>query len=348
MIDEQRLRQAYETDGFYALQLEVGDQCFQDCVYCYMNAVEQQHNTLSDQQITAILHDAQRLGFCAIEWLGGEPLLRESVFDHMALAHKLGFRNNIWTGGLALANFGVAEKTATHANPGLISVHVSTVNPEMYQTLHPHRSADDLYAILSAIAYVVDIGYPASQLLNSVTFTGLQTADDMIATMEYFDKQFGILTSLNVYHTYLRPGSPSTDLDCFIPSRGEVAKVYRHYTQQYGVDQMPMNCVNKYYCSATVAVLCDGSVTPCATIRDPAAPSIHGHDSFYDVVNHHKDYLIFKSMKDGTKLSSSCTSCPLSHLCWGCRSRAYAEGKGIYGKDPRCFRTPEFWKQNYA
>ena len=36
-----------------------------------------------------------------------------------------------------------------------------------------------------------------------------------------------------------------------------------------------MNCVNKQYCSATLAVLCDGRVTPCATIRDPGMPSIH-------------------------------------------------------------------------
>ncbi|MBN2066659.1 MAG: radical SAM protein [Candidatus Thermoplasmatota archaeon] len=348
MIDEQRLRKAYETDGFYALQLEVGDQCFQDCVYCYMNAVEQEHNTLSDQQITAILHDARQLDFCAIEWLGGEPLLRGSIFDHMALAHKLGFRNNIWTGGLPLANPSVAEKAVAYANPGLISVHVSSVNPEIYQRLHPHRSTDDLYTILSAIGRVLDLGYPASQLLNSVTFTGLQTADDMIATMEYFEKQFGMLTSLNIYHTYLRPGSPSMDLERFIPSREEVAKVYHYYAQQHGVYQVPMNCVNKYYCSATVAVLCDGGITPCATIRDPAAPSIHGHDSFREIVDRHKDYLILKSMKDGTKLPSSCASCLLSSICWGCRSRAYAAGRGIYGRDPRCFRTSESWRQKYA
>jgi MoaA/NifB/PqqE/SkfB family radical SAM enzyme len=31
----------------------------------------------------------------------------------------------------------------------------------------------------------------------------------------------------------------------------------------------------------------------------------------------------------------------MNDQCWGCRSRAYAAGRGIHGKDPRCFRFPD-------
>jgi len=48
MIDFERLYKAYDNKGFYALQLEVGDQCHQGCIYCYMNALDTPVNTLSD------------------------------------------------------------------------------------------------------------------------------------------------------------------------------------------------------------------------------------------------------------------------------------------------------------
>lgn len=48
--------------------------------------------------------------------------------------------------------------------------------------------------------------------------------------MEYFHNELGIATSLNVYHTYLGPGEDDKKLSQFIPSKKEVAKVYKNYT----------------------------------------------------------------------------------------------------------------------
>jgi radical SAM protein with 4Fe4S-binding SPASM domain len=193
--------------------------------------------------------------------------------------------------------------------------------------------------IVNAVKRLLEVGYPASQLLNSVTYTGLQTPEGMIATIDYFEQEFGILTSVNVYHTYLRPGQTREDLERFVPTREDIARVYSRYKRQYGVDQMPMNCVNKQYCSATVAVLCDGSVTPCATIREIEAPRITANGSLYDIVNQRRDYLIFKKLKIVENLPEECRSCQVADTCWGCRSRSFAAGEGVYGRDPRCFRS---------
>ena len=285
LIDLGKIQAAYDNDGIYALQLEIGDICHQGCIYCYMNAIPETRNQLSDDTITAILDDSRRLGITAIEWLGGEPLLRKSVFAHMARANELGLQNNMWTGGLPLANEGVLKNTVDLCRGGLIAFHLSTINPETYQLLHPDRPARDMEIIIDAVRGALDLGYPSDRLLNSVTFTGLQTPDDMIETIDYFEKEFGIKSSLNVYHTYLRPGLRSSELERFIPSRKAVARVYKRYDRQYGSEPMPMNCVNKQYCSATVAVLCDGSVTGCATIRERNAPRAGIDGTFFDIVN---------------------------------------------------------------
>lgn len=336
MIDYRKLNETYNNDGIYALQLEVGDICYQACIYCYMNALSEHKNQLSDEKISEIINDSYKLGITAIEWLGGEPLLRKSIFKHMAKAMEFGIRNNMWTGGLPLADKEILKKNVKYTKHGLISVHVSTVQANIYKKLHPSRPVKDLEIIINAVRDILETGYPSNQILNSVTYTGLQSADDMIETIDYFEKEFGIKTSLNVYHTYLRPDS-EINLSEFIPDKKEVAKVYKRYNKQYGSMQLPMNCVNKQYCSATMAVLYEGSVTPCATIREIDAPNVN-NENLITIFKTHKDYLIFKKIKDNNNLPENCRKCQLNSECWGCRSRSFAAGNGVYGKDPRCYR----------
>jgi radical SAM protein with 4Fe4S-binding SPASM domain len=341
MIDQEKLQKAYDEDRIYALQLEIGDVCDQGCIYCYMNAIPEPVNQLSDLSIAAILEDAVRLDIAAIEWLGGEPLLRRSIFKHMARARELGLRNNMWTGGLPLADRKILTQTAKLTCHGLIAIHLSTVSRDVYRLLHPDRPAEDMEIILDAIRRLLDTGYPADQVLNSVTFTGLQTSDDMIATIDYFEERFGIKTCVNVYHTYLRPGLKDVGFQRFIPSISEVARVYKRYGRQYGLKHFPMNCVNKQYCSATMAVLCDGSVTPCATIREAGAPKVFLDGGLYDIFNKYRDKLIFSRLKKVENLPQECRRCKISEDCWGCRSRSFAAGLGLEGRDPRCFRSKE-------
>ncbi|MFP4369805.1 MAG: radical SAM/SPASM domain-containing protein [Candidatus Kapaibacterium sp.] len=338
MIDYGKLEQIYTDKGIYALQLEIGDTCSQACSYCYMNALPDEKNSLSDDQIKDILRGSCELGIVAIEWLGGEPLLRSSVFDHMAYAAELRLKNNIWTGGLPLADRSIAANCAEYAQNGLISIHCSTVNDKLYEKLHPGRTIKDRDDIIKGIEYLLELGYPPEQMLNSVTFTGKQPAEDMIETMDFFYDKYSVKTSLNVYHTYLRPGMDKGELEKFIPEESETGKVYKHFSKQWGLKRFPMNCVNKQYCSATAAVLCDGSVTPCATIRDSSAESIHSGISFKEIVEENIGWLTFEYMKNDKVLPEDCRKCAITDDCWGCRSRAYAAGKGIYGKDPRCFR----------
>lgn len=336
MIDRRRLQTAWENERFYSLQLEVGDRCNQGCLYCYMNALEEERNTLSDLEIERILKDAGKLDITAIEWLGGEPLLRPSVSRHLAYAEELGFRNNVWTGGIPLSDRDIRTATVRYARHGLISIHLSTVDTALYKTLHPSRPSSDLRLVIDSVREILEMGYPPDQMLNSVTFTGLQDANDMIRTIDYFEEELGIKTSLNVYHTYLRPGIPEGELARFIPKSHEVEKVYRRYGEQWGIERAPMNCVNKQYCSSTIAVLCDGSVTPCATIREKSALNLHSSGSLWDIATREHDRLIFGEFRVRSNLPDECQRCSISDSCFGCRSRSYAAGRGVYGKDPMC------------
>lgn len=337
MIDFKELEKAYSENRFYSLQLEVGDVCFQGCSYCYMNALTEKKNSLTDEKIYEILSDAKKLKITAIEWLGGEPLLRKNIFPFLEKSTELGFRNNMWTGGLLLKKVSVAKKLSELCKYGLIAFHLSTLNKKLYKQLHPNRTSKDINDILTGIKNLLNLNYPTNQLLNSITFTGYQSVEDLIETMEYFDKEFGIKSCINVYHTYLRPGTDNKELSKFIPTEKSVAKAYKYYINFLDIKTFPMNCVNKQYCSATVAALNDGTVSPCATIRTGCKENLN-NNIFYEIVIKNIEYLTFQKFKDKKNLPDGCKICKLNDICWGCRSRAYAAGLGIYGKDPRCFR----------
>lgn len=339
MIDFKLIDEAFQCDGFYSLQLEVGDKCYQGCNYCYMNALEEPENELSDKVIKDVLVTSQELGITAIEWLGGEPLLRSGVFELMEYASELGFRNNMWSGGLPFSDKGIVEKTAELCRTGLISFHLSTIDARLYEILHPDRTSRDIKLIIEGVKYLLEIGYPHDRILNTVTFTGMQSSDDLINTMKFFYEVYGIQTSINVYHTYLRPGYKKEDLMEFIPKPKEVAKIQSSYRKMINADTLPMNCVNKQYCSATLAVLNNGYVTPCATIREEIDNMNLKNNSFLNIIESNRDYLTFKYFKDINNLPADCKKCNLNDRCWGCRSRSYAIGDGMYGKDPRCFRS---------
>lgn len=88
MINFETLQKAYDNDGFYSLQLESGDICHQGCIYCYMNALLYSQNALDGTTVKSILQDASYLNISAVEWLGGEPLLRGSVFEFLQTAKE--------------------------------------------------------------------------------------------------------------------------------------------------------------------------------------------------------------------------------------------------------------------
>jgi len=337
MINQFELNKAYAEDRFYSLQLEIGDKCYQECIYCYMNAIKESINQLDDKIIFNIINQASDLKISAIEWLGGEPLLRKSVFKFLELSLKLELRNNMWTGGLPLTNKNTLTQVSELCRNGLISFHLSTINPDIYKKLHPNRPVSDLKTIIENVENLLRIGYPSNQLLNSLTYTGMQPPEDLIATMYFFKDNYSISSSLNIYHSYLRPGLEKSYLKLFIPKMIDIRNVMQEYSKINDVERMPMNCVNKQYCSTTIAVLNDGCVTPCATIRETLFNI--KEESLPDIIMKNKNYFIFKHLKTEERLHPDCERCDMKNQCWGCRSRAFSEYGSMYDKDPRCDKT---------
>ena len=340
LIDNSILRERYRDDLVYALQLEINDTCFQGCDYCYMNAPTVHQGRLDDITLLKTIHEAPAIGVHAVEWLGGEPLLRENALNFMAEARNLGLRNNLWTGGLPLADKFIADRCVHLTDNGLISFHLSTLDKEIYQRLHPGRPVSDLDDIIMGVENCLAAGKPPEMMMNSTTFTSLQPPDDLIGTIDFFNEEYGIPSCINVYQFY-EPRSEENreEVMRFAPELNAIRRVLNHLYRVEGNVAHGANCVDKYYCSATVAVLNDGRLTPCATIRPEDAPVMLREGLETSFFNH-RDWLIVKRLKQDENLPEGCNDCKINDECWGCRAKSWDYFQDIYQRDPCCFRNP--------
>ncbi|RJQ54900.1 MAG: radical SAM protein [Actinobacteria bacterium] len=339
MIDFEALRRCYDEDRVYALQLEIWDRCEQRCDYCYMEAGSLPHRVLDSGKILEVLREASGLGVSRIEWLGGEPLLRPDWRRLLDASAELGIVNNMWTGGLPLARRGVAEDVVEATAGGMVAFHVGTIDEDVYVALHSRAHAGDLRRLLAGVENVLAAGKPPDLLLNSVTLTRGQSVSDMIRTIDFFKDTYGIDTCVNVYQSYRPMGTGGQSYLEEMPDRTDVGKVLQHAAARSGRTHAIANCVNKEYCSATVAVTNEGLVTPCATIRPADSPSIHER-TLRQVLNEHVEDLLLLSMKRQENLAEGCRDCGRNSECWGCRGRAWDCFDNVRGRDPACFRNP--------
>ena len=159
--DEQK--RYFEQKRLYALQIETTDACHQGCIYCYAGSTPQESYGLASHEIRGLLEDAAALEIRAIDWLGGDPLVRPDWYELMQYARSLGIINNVWTSGLPLKNKQIAAQVNEVTDGGFVSVHVDSITPEVYVQLH--RGGNDHYidAIVEGVNMVSRHTKPNSQ-----------------------------------------------------------------------------------------------------------------------------------------------------------------------------------------
>src|SRR5659263_640949 len=113
----------YFDDGkVYSVQIESNLACSQGCLYCYASSSDALLKELPN--IIEVLDSAANMGVRAIDWLGGDPLMRRDWYELMKYASDIGLTNNIWTSGMPIENYDVARKAVEVSQGGFISVHL--------------------------------------------------------------------------------------------------------------------------------------------------------------------------------------------------------------------------------
>lgn len=339
--DEQK--RYFREKRLYSLQIESIDACNQGCIYCYAGSMPKLKLGLTSEEIRSLLEDLVELGVRAVEWLGGDPLLRPDWYELLQYARSLGFINNVWTSGIPLGNKKVAEKVLETTEGGFVSVHVDSINPDIYQKLHPRGDVRNIEKIIAGVDNLLAGGKSPENMINCIAYTSLQGPEDAIDTMTWFFERKGLRTCLTMFN----PAGKGAELGDLEPGRADIARVFAARDRiNYGDDGLTISSMDtdKYYCGTMATVTFKGDVTPCSVIRKGVA-NIRD-TSFKDIIAEHLGTLIHSDLHDTRNLPKPCDACKNNLHCWGCRASAYHYSGDANGIDPKCWFIDEATIQN--
>lgn len=338
--DEQK--RYFEEKRLYALQIESTDACHQGCIYCYAGSTPQETRGLTSEEIRGLLDDAAALEIRAIDWLGGDPLVRPDWYGLMKYAQSLGIINNVWTSGLPLRNMEIARQVYEVTEGGFVSVHVDSITPETYAQLRRGGNAHYINAIVEGVENLLALGKPSDKMINCITYTARQGVHDAIATMRWWFEEKGLRTCLTMFN----PSGMGAEWRDLEPGLNEVQQVYTERDRiNYGNDNITIAAMDtdKHYCGTMATVTFTGDVTPCSVIREGVG-NIRV-TPFQRIVAEHLDALVHGDLHEVCNLPVPCNTCMHNEHCWGCRASAYHYSGDADGLDPKCWLVPASWER---
>ncbi|TLU82865.1 MAG: radical SAM protein [Chlorobium sp.] len=330
--DEQK--RYFAEKKLYALQIETTDACQQGCIFCYAGSTIRENHGLTSDEIRSLLDDAASLEIRAIDWLGGDPLVRSDWYELMQYARSLGLVNNVWTSGLPLKNKKIAARVQEVTDGGFVSVHVDSITPEVYARLHRGGNPQYIDAIVEGVTNMLELGKPAEKMINCITYTALQGPEDAIKTMRWWFEEKGLRTCLTMFN----PAGMGVELRALEPELAEVQQVYTERDHiNYGSDNISIASMDtdKYYCGTMATVTFKGDVTPCSVIREGVA-NIRSMP-FREIIAKYGNTLVHGDLHDVSNLPAPCNTCINNPHCWGCRASAYNYNGDADGLDPKCW-----------
>jgi radical SAM protein with 4Fe4S-binding SPASM domain len=327
----------FEENKVYTVQIESNLTCQQGCRYCYASSADAPMKELPTQNIIDILDSAAKMEVRAIDWLGGDPILRNDWYELMKYAMDRGLKNNIWTSGMPLGNIEVARKAVEVTNGGFISVHLDSLDEEIYGKLHTGNPKKKIQLILKGIENVQALGKEPDNMINCITFSKLVAGEDVKQTTRYFFENYGMRTCL----TQMCKAGLAREHADWIPAIQDIQEACEVRDEiNYPGSSLSMSTMdaNKFYCGGIICVTIDGDLTPCSVIRKGFG-NIHD-TSFELVVEQHKDDLLLTKLRDPGNLPGHCSVCDHNSVCWGCRATAFYENGDVLSEDPRCWMNP--------
>jgi radical SAM protein with 4Fe4S-binding SPASM domain len=345
MASEMELQKKYFDEGkVFILQIESTLKCNQFCKYCYANSKPDSSPGMNSTKIKELLDSAINLEVKVIDWLGGDPLLREDWYELGTYAKDLGLINNIWTSGIPLNDLDTARKAVELTKGGFISIHLDTINPKLYDLLHggDKNKLQNIPLILQGIKNIIREGKNPGSIVNCITFTTPLADGDTKNMISYMQERFGIKTCLTLFNPVIHRNSNNS----WEPGIKQIKDTFLHRDKiNYPNDPScgPMD-VSKFYCGTVICVKADGWVTPCSVIQTKEFGNVN-KQPLERIIERTKNRLLFLDFRDSSKLPGNCRYCINNEICFGCRSSAFYYNGDILAADPKCYNfTPNLLK----
>jgi radical SAM protein with 4Fe4S-binding SPASM domain len=338
----------------------VTSRCNLKCSHCYMSAGENQFkNELSTDAAKMLIHQIIEVSRPLLILSGGEPLLRDDIFEIIKYGAERGLKMGMGSNGMPL-DHEVAKKLKD-AGMSTVAISLDSSIPERHDEFRGVKGC--WQKAVNAIEALKKNDLQV-QVNATVTKQNYSEVNEIISLAERLEVD-------NFHLFFLVPTGRGTNVEDITPKMYEemikstlalttnhkmnvkpsCAPQFMRVAKQQGIDMSRWirGCVaGLYYCR----IYPSGEVTPCPYLPINLG-SIHDR-SFRDIWFNSE---VFKAMRDFDQLKGKCRVCDFRDVCGGCRARAYGvstdymdfcgalhnptETQGDYmAEDPWCIYQP--------
>ena len=324
---------------------EVTSQCNLTCEHCHARGGESDGKgelTTEEGKSRVIDQLAQVPDFKSLIFSGGEPLVREDLFELIGHAKMRGFYPIVATNATLITST-VAERLRRAGTLG-IAASIDSTKDEVHDAFRKKAGALKLakegIANAASEGMYIQINITASKVNIGELEGIIRFADDLrahvILLYQFIPSGRGLenaqfeLDTDEFRSEILRIGVLQKDLHPVIapvglPEYWALLNVKNNASKKSDVLRGCICGNGMFYIKP------NGDVWPCAfvpksggNLRERAASEIWS------------DSELFKGLRDRSNLKGVCGTCAQKSMCGGCRARAHAYSGDIFAEDPKC------------
>jgi heme b synthase len=338
---------------------EITRRCNLKCVHCRSSSEEEVlgHPDFSFTEAQAILDDIASYASPVIVLSGGEPLLREDVFDIARYGTDLGFRMCLATNGTLVTE--AICKSIKEADIKMVSLSLDGAKAETHDNFRNEKGAFE--GTMNAIKLFNKHNIPF--LINS-SFT-VRNKDEI---PEIYKLVKGLGATAWYMFMIVPTGRGEDIMEELIPEKLYDEILEWHYQVEKEENELLMRptCAPHYYrivrqkakeegekferrnlkfstggskgCLAGQLICLidvDGEVLPCSYF-----PKSAGNIKTTQFKQIWEESELFLSLRDFKSYKGSCGQCEYVNVCGGCRARSYAIHGDFLAQEPFCSYTP--------
>lgn len=304
----------------------VAAKCNLKCAHCYINAGERKDiDELSTDGAKLLMHQIAEVSKPLLILSGGEPLLRQDIFELIRYGAERGLKMAMGSNGMLIDDV-VAGKLK---DAGITTVSISldssmsALHDQFRGVTGSWQRAVEAIKALKRSGVIVQVN-------TTVTQQNYSQIGDIFALAEKLGAE-------NFHLFFLVPTGRGAKIEDITPNMYEkmitsafsksahynlnvkpsCAPQFMHIARETGIDmtRWVRGCMaGLYYCR----IYPNGEVTPCPYL--PIALGNIRQKSFKDIWFNSE---VLRNLRDFKKLKGKCGKCEFNAVCGGCRARAY-------------------------
>lgn len=316
---------------------DVTSRCNLKCRHCYVEADAQRTEEPSTEKAKAIIDQLRKAKVFRLSFSGGEPLLRNDVYELLQYASRF-FPIEVATNGLLLTKE-VAQKLKA-ARVSVVQMSMDGLE-EAHDYLRGRKGAFKKLLEAAAILREVKIPFGVTTVIYRKNASQIKELIELAESLGAFTIRF-----YRLVHT--GRGEDLSPLD-LTPSEYKKAleQVYAHKGRIHAVadeafgfllhgQENPHQWVGCQAGRTVAGIKANGQVVPCPMFEDPVfyCGKVPDED-FADIWENSPVLTQFRSLEN---IYGKCHSCQYLYQCGGgCRAAVYAKTGDLYSSDYQCF-----------